>query len=114
MARKSTPPVWVSIFMAGLIAGIFTAIGAKYGVSPDKTDVQIFVLQQLCQLTKNSDNKIAYNCAILLPTVIILSIVVAIASAFAEAIRAGNWKIGLAIYGGGWIIGLIGMLNYLK
>lgn len=111
---KSTAAIWVSIFVAGLIAGVITSIGMKYGIEPDETSVRIYALEKICEATQGMNDKIAYNCAIFVPLAIVLSIILAIASAFGEASRAGNWKVGIAIYGSGWIVGLVWMLSYLK
>ena len=110
---KSTTPVWFSIFVAGLIAGMSTAIGIKYGIEPDETSARIFVLQSVCEIYKENEN-LSDTCGWLLPLVIILSIIFAVIAAFVEAKRIGSWKIGLAIYGGGWILGLAWLLYYLK
>ena len=110
---KSTTPIWFSICIAGLIAGISTAIGIKYGIEPDETSARIFVLQSICEIYKENE-KISNTCNWLLPLTIILSITLAIIVAFGEAARLGSWKIGLAIYGGGWVLGLVWLLSYLK
>jgi len=113
MTRHSDPPIWFSIFIAGLIAGMSTAIGIQYGIEPDETSARIFVLQSICEIYKENE-KISHTCSWLLPLAIVLSIILFVVVAFVEAARFGSWKIGLAIYGGGWILGLVWLLSALK
>lgn len=110
---KSTTPVWLSIFIAGLIAGFVFAVGLKFGISPDPIEISNYVLQQVCTLEK-TNGLVAYNCSIFIPLGIILSVVVGLASILIEANRIQSWKIGLCIYGAGWIVGLLYTLSSVK
>ena len=111
---KSDPPVWLSIFIAGLIAGAFIAIGIKYGISPDELDIAIFGLEKLCETTKDQNEMVQRNCAIFIPLSISLSVILAIGSVFVEARRIDNWIVGITIYLIGWFIGLFWILSNLK
>lgn len=110
---KSTLSIWASIFFVGFIAGYFVVVGLKYGVSPDQIDILNFVLQHICTIEKNNQ-QVAYNCSILVPLGIILSIVAGSISVWIEANRIKNWKVGLAIYVTGWIVGFLYALSNVK
>jgi len=110
---KSNPPIWASIFIAGLVAGMFFAIGFKFGLSPDPIDISNYVLQQICTIEKTNE-QVAYNCAIFIPFGILMSIAVGLLSIWVESNRIQSWKAGLGIYGTGWIIGLLYIIYNIK
>jgi len=110
---KSTLSIWASIFFVGFIAGFFVVVGFKYGVSPDQIGILNVVLQHICTIEKNNQ-QVVYNCSIFVPLGIILSIVAGVASIWIEANRIQNWKVGLAIYVVGWVIGLLYALSNVK
>lgn len=103
-----------SILIAGFIAGMFLGIGIKTGIEPDELGVFTFVLDKICQTAKDIDNKISYNCGTFLTMAIIISVFAALYSAFVEIMRTGDWRIGLIIYGIGWVIGLLLILTHFS
>jgi hypothetical protein len=101
--------VVIGVAVAGFVAGMITGIGLKMGVEPDEAGISTFVLKSFCEAMKDVDSsgRIQYNCTIMIIGMAILSIFLAIVSALANAALVGDWRIGLVIYGVGWIIGFL-------
>ena len=106
---KKTPPIWISIFTAGVIAGMITGVGIKIGIEPDDLSVRLYVLEQLCEI--QNDDSLKKSCPLIPIFGGILSVVLAIVSAITEANRIQSWKAGLIIYGIGWILGMVWILS---
>ncbi|MBI5347171.1 MAG: hypothetical protein HZB66_01030 [Candidatus Aenigmarchaeota archaeon] len=108
---KSLIAIAVSIFMTGLIAGLFFGVGLKTGVSADQEGIALMIMSTFCQATQGINGQSGFNC---FGFVALATIVLAIAGyveIMATAEKIGDWKIGLAIYGFGWLVGLIMIMS---
>src|SRR3989338_9855660 len=98
---KENIPVWLSIFIAALIAGGIFGIGLKTGVTPDEGSISIFVMENFCNAVQDDNEIVKYNCGLFLFWMIVISIIMAIVAVIEEAKRMDNFIIGLFIYGMG-------------
>ena len=109
---KSVLAISSTIFMMGLITGVLTGIGFKTGQDVDRESLFIYVYQTVCNaVPKVPNTSFLLSCDF---TVVYLSIfvfILGIIEIFGTANKIGNWKIGLGIYGVGFIAGI--MLIYL-
>jgi len=109
---QATAPIWASIFIAGFVAGMLVGIGIKMGITPDEIGIGTEIVKQVCTSINEINNSVSYNCTMYLVAMIFLSVFLAIGSAFEEAFRMNNWKIGLGIYIFGWLIGIMYILFF--
>lgn len=109
--RLSDFPVPVQIVIVGFIAGLFMGIGVETGVEPDEAGIGILILKEFCKTFSDIDTtegKFATkNCYLYLFIMILLSIVITITSILTQINRVNDWRIGVFLYGFGWILGLL-------
>ncbi|MGI0026602.1 MAG: hypothetical protein ACREAD_02025 [Nitrosopumilaceae archaeon] len=107
-------PIPVSIFGVGFMAGIIFAIGIKTGIEPDEIGIGLVIIQSVCTTMHNNSGLVAYNCNLFITIFIILSVVITILSIIFQASRMNDFRVGLAIYFGGFIVGIIIIFYYLR
>lgn len=108
--KKSVLAIGAGIFFTGLIAGLLFGVGVKTGISPDEGSIALMFMQTFCQATEGIDGTMAYNCWLYLGILTVMIILVGIAEVYATAKKIGDWRIGLTIYGVGWLAGLLMMV----
>ena len=104
---KSVVAIGLGILMTGLIAGLLFGVGVKTGISPDEGSIALMIMSSFCQATQGIDGAMAFNCWGYLAILTVVIALVGIAEIYATAEKIGDWKIGLGIYGFGWLIGLM-------
>jgi len=105
-------PVWISIIVAGFIAGMIFAIGLNTGISPDEGGVSVFILESVCEVVEESEDggAAAFNCGIIIPLFFLVTVILGVVAIAAEASQMQDWRFGLALYVTGWISGLLYIL----
>ena len=107
---KSALAVAVGIFMTGLVAGMLFVVGVQTGVSPDEGSISLMILKSFCQATEGLGGA-TFNCWGYVAVVAVLIVGVGIAEILATAATIGDWRIGLTLYGIGWLVGLMMILG---
>lgn len=108
---KSNLPIWAAIVLAGFISGMLFGIGLETGISPDENTLVLTIMKNFCEATNEFNT--CFNCGSYLALLSVISFLLAIVSVFEEAMRIGDWRIGLGLYSIGWIFGLIFMVTSL-
>lgn len=107
-------PVPVSIFVTGFVGGLIFAIGLKTGIEPDEFGIGLFILQNFCTAIQDSPTLVTYNCNFFVTVFIILSVIVTILSIIFQALRMNDFRVGLGIYFGGFIVGMMTIFYFLR
>lgn len=102
--KHQNTPIESRIFVEGFIAGLITGIGFKTGLSPDEGSVSLLLMESVCKATEGMTSH--FNCWGFLALVSFVVLLITIASILQEITRVDDWRIGLVIYGIGFIAGL--------
>lgn len=93
------------IFGEGLIAGIIAGIGLKTGISPDEGSISLMFMESVCKTTEGMTSH--FNCWNFLALLSLMVFLITIISIIAEVTKVDDWRIGLTIYGIGFVVGLL-------
>ncbi len=105
---KSLFAIASGIFITGLFAGLLAGIGFKTGQDVDPESLSIFVFQTVCNaIPKVPNTSFLISCDFTVVYLTILAFIVGIIEIFGTANKIGNWRIGLGIYGVGFIAGVV-------
>lgn len=105
---KSLPAIVVSILMTGLIAGLLAGVGLKTGQDVEPESLYVFVFGTVCNaVPKVPNTSFLLSCDFMVIFLSLVVLIVGIIEIIATAKRIGDWRIGLAIYGVGFIVGVI-------
>ena len=107
---KSIIAIGIGILITGLIAGMLFGVGIDTGLPLDEGSISLMVMKTFCQAIEEINSTMVFNCWGYLAILAVLSIFVGVAEIYVTAEKIGDWKIGLGVYGIGWIIGLIWIL----
>ena len=106
MTKKSRS-ILETIFVTGLIAGIFFGIYLKTGtdVNPESLIMQIGYM--ICDAFKNIDPKSSLDCKTYMLLGSILILILGIAEILGLIFRAGDWRVGAVVYVVGFVVGSV-------
>ena len=101
----SKTPVELRIIIEGLIAGILAGVAIITGISIDEGSLSILILKTFCEATEGMTN--SFNCWGFVFLLSIIVILMTITSIVMEITRVDDWKVGLTLYGIGFIAGVL-------
>ncbi|HJH26675.1 MAG TPA: hypothetical protein C5S37_07850 [Methanophagales archaeon] len=89
----------------GFSAGILAGIAVKTGVSVDEGSILTMVMKAFCQATEGMQSQ--FNCWGFVALIACLLFVASIVAVFEIINNADDWRIGVAIYGTGFLAGFL-------
>jgi len=114
-------PKKIGIILAGFFGGILPGIVIKTGVSLDPNDWSIMVLKEVCQVTESG---IPFNCYVLVTLISLFVVCLAFLPVWEKAVKIKDIRIknkiipgfvlGLALYGVGFLLGILAIIKLLS
>ena len=104
---KSIIAVAIGIIVTSIVAGMLFGIGLKTGISPDEGSLSLLILQSFCKATQGIGTAVIFNCWSYLAMMTVVVAVIGIVDVMAAAAAMKDWRIGLALYGFGWVVGVL-------
>ncbi len=105
---KTVASIAVTIFVTGLITGIFFGIALKTGQDVDPESLSIFVFKTVCDATPKVPNtSFLMSCDFTVAFLTMVVFIVGVLEIIGTANSIGDWRIGLLIYAAGFFVGII-------